>query len=105
TYISPCPFCNAKPYTIGRAAYWVECGHCGARGPMGGTEADAIQSWNRVARAVEINKELVDVLTELQACGSFYTSAIELDWPEGPDGITIGARIAAVLAKAKGGES
>lgn len=46
-----CPFCDAdavsQPVAIpGGAGFRVKCERCGATGPLGASEADAISRWN-----------------------------------------------------------
>ena len=48
--LKPCPFCNAPSdkLTFGCIddEYYVECGHCGAGGPMCSDEEAAATAWN-----------------------------------------------------------
>jgi Lar family restriction alleviation protein len=56
--LKPCPFCpdggepkhiTGSSYEYGSRAHAVECCKCGVVGPVRGTEAEAIEAWNRRA--------------------------------------------------------
>lgn len=46
-----CPFCDSLCILQGRHAattkYWVKCSDCGAIGPSGYTQQDALGKWNK----------------------------------------------------------
>jgi len=52
-----CPFCQSRCVTLWTETdgnnvvtdAWVECDACCAHGPLTGTEAEAIEKWNRTA--------------------------------------------------------
>lgn len=44
TDIKPCPFCGSLGVAV--VGSFVRCGKCGASGPFGNTEAEAVQRWN-----------------------------------------------------------
>ncbi len=49
----PCPFCRSRqlsvePYSTGKKPiFHVNCEKCGAAGPAGSSESDAVRLWNR----------------------------------------------------------
>lgn len=50
--LEPCPFCGSKKIEIQEwdeniHGFWISCEDCGATGPNGSTEAEAIGRWNR----------------------------------------------------------
>lgn len=47
--IRPCPFCGS--FGVALVGSFVRCGSCGAAGPYGLTDAEAIQRWNERVRA------------------------------------------------------
>ena len=65
--IKPCYHCGTK--TIARvwhpAGVFLECGECGARGPIIEGEEKAVAAWDLVAEAIEA----------LRRCRSYETSA------------------------------
>jgi len=46
--LKPCPFCGSSGAAV--VGSFVRCGNCGAVGPYGYTDLEAIERWN--ARAV-----------------------------------------------------
>lgn len=54
--LKPCPFCDAGEDFVG-AAYGVGCANCGAEGPHGKTEAEAIAAWNTRPAPTEADVE------------------------------------------------
>lgn len=48
--IKPCPFCGSLGVAV--VGPFVRCGSCGAVGPYGHTNGDAVQRWNERARTV-----------------------------------------------------
>lgn len=125
TELEPCPFCQKTAFLVGDsdrtyhiAAYWVECDDCGARGPLCGAEEEATASWNRVARAVRLNGELVEALKDALAVIEDYLAYKHDGDPWSEDARLMGEmdindyefdgrleKARAVYIKAKGGES
>ena len=57
-----CPFCETGPedhdegspllHTVCEGDAWfVECSNCGAKGPMAVAEEEAVEQWNKAAKA------------------------------------------------------
>ncbi len=40
----PCPFCGSPGVAV--VGSFVRCGSCGAAGPFGNSEAEAVERWN-----------------------------------------------------------
>ncbi len=51
----PCPFCGSPGVAV--VGSFVRCGTCGAAGPFGNSEAEAVERWN--ARAGLIQRGLL----------------------------------------------
>ena len=45
TELKPCPFCGSSGVAL--VGSFVRCGRCGAVGPYGFTEIEAVERWNR----------------------------------------------------------
>jgi len=65
----PCPFCGDTSCMLTRspgdarvAAWWATCMECAAEGPPSGSQADAVDAWNR--RAGQLASIQVDEITE-----------------------------------------
>ncbi len=53
--IKPCPFCGSLGVAL--VGSFVRCGSCGAAGPYGYTDAEAVERWNaRVAEVVQSSR-------------------------------------------------
>ena len=54
--IANCPWCDAEPvqenyaFPQRKLEYFVNCRHCGLRGPSRGSELDAARAWDQIAR-------------------------------------------------------
>lgn len=49
--ISACPYCGSSNVSLGQFAV-VRCADCGATGPSGCTDADAVLLWNTATDAI-----------------------------------------------------
>ncbi len=43
-HMLPCPFCGSSGVAV--VGSFVRCGTCGAAGPFGNSEAEAVERWN-----------------------------------------------------------
>ncbi len=43
-HMLPCPFCGSTGVAV--VGSFVRCGTCGAAGPFGNSEAEAVERWN-----------------------------------------------------------
>jgi Lar family restriction alleviation protein len=69
--IKPCPHCNtedASKYALHRIAdeiLVVTCGVCGSAGPIGTTEDDALEGWNRRFVSIVSNEAYEKMMEEV----------------------------------------
>ena len=72
-YIELCPYCGGKGKVREGLLFWVKCENCGAESMCCGSEAEAIERWNKVSTknktSQEIIKELKTNMASLQRLG------------------------------------
>lgn len=63
----PCPFCGSEQIEIiewdeNVHGFWVSCESCGASGPTGATDAEAVERWNnrRQERVNDVVEQLIE---------------------------------------------
>lgn len=59
--LKPCPFCESQVQVVHwedriKFSWQVECLYCGIFGPLGKTEVDAVEKWNRLPRKLDIER-------------------------------------------------
>ena len=61
--LEKCPFCNSTPFRCFKSDgaliddYYIHCDNCGANGPNGSSQKEAIEYWNRWPQIVEAQKQ------------------------------------------------
>lgn len=92
--VHPCPFCRRIEFggivTVKSdpPTYHVQCDHCGADGPCGGSPADAAQAWNAANDDRWLDRALDRQLQHLFAAEAIVKATAEavrlrygIDWP------------------------